>query len=490
MKKIYSTLFIAFLSVSAFAQNPAGNCFHIDYDQFQLDGLRKYFNCGNDNMLNVGDNLTLEIWIQFRDLGDNQKLIGKFGLNNSGYLLGVDQGRIYPEVWTPTKYEDLAGLMNPLAQHWQHLAVTYEAGDSLKSYINGVQVGAVSVGSAGLATNTDPLIIGIASWDLSNFQSFGNIDEVRVWDVARSVSDINQDMFRELSGSETGLVAYYNFNQSTGSDLPDITGNGNDGTGNNVDADEWIASNAVIANAGTAPAMDLHGLWNGISFQDPRVATTDNGMTLTGSAMDTADYVVFGHDGGMGTSTSDIEASAPANFMRTGRIWSVTNIGSISANVLMNLADAAGGGTALNNSATASFYTLLYRAGNSGNFIPVATGASVNNGIVSFNGVDMQNGEYTIGVGDSEYNGVGILSNAVRKITVYPNPSNGEFFVDLSAILGTATLEIFGTNGQRVFAKQVTNADRAINLSEVPAGLYQLKLSSQGVTFAQRLVKQ
>ena len=72
MKKFYSTLFLSILAISGIAQNPAGNCFRIDYDQFQIDGLRRYFNCGNDNMLNVGDELTLEVWIQFRDLGDNQ----------------------------------------------------------------------------------------------------------------------------------------------------------------------------------------------------------------------------------------------------------------------------------------------------------------------------------------------------------------------------------------------------------------------------------
>ncbi|MFT4525765.1 MAG: hypothetical protein ACI85F_001921 [Bacteroidia bacterium] len=489
MKKLYTTLFLSILTVSGFAQNPAGNCFHVDYDQFQLDGLRKYFDCGNDDMLNVGDNLTLEIWLQFRDFGDNQKVIGKFGLNDSGFLLGVDQGRIYPEVWTPTKFEDLAGLMNPLAQHWHHLAVTYEAGDSLKSYINGKQVGAVLVSGAGLATNTDPLIIGIASWDLSNFQSFGNIDEVRVWDVARSATDIKENMFRELAGTETGLVAYYNFNETTGNTLPDVTGNGNTGTGNNVDADEWMASNAVIANMGTAPAMDLHGLWNGLSFQDPRVAATDNGMTLTGSVMDTADFVVFGHTGGTGTSTSDVQATAPANFMRTGRTWSVTNMGSISANVLMNLADAAGGGTALNATATPAFYTLLHRPSNSGDFLPVATGASVNNGIVSFNGVDMQNGEYTIGVGDSEYNGVGILSAAIQNIDVYPNPSNGEFYLDLSGLPnGVATLEVFAANGQVILSEQLNSDKRTLDLSEFGAGLYQLRITAGSEVFGQRLV--
>jgi hypothetical protein len=488
MQKIYSTLFLAILTISGFSQNPAGNCFHIDYDQFQLDGLRKYFDCGNDDMLNVGDDLTLEIWLQFRDLDDNQKVIGKFGLNNSGYLLGVDQGRVYPEVWTPTKFEDLAGLMNPLAQHWHHIAITYEAGDSLKSYINGKQVGAVVVGNAGLAANTDPLIIGIASWDLSNFQSFGNMDEVRVWDVARSHAEIKESMFRELSGTEPGLVAYYDFNQSTGNNLPDITGNGNDGTGNNVDADEWMASNAVIANAATASSNDLAGLWNGISFQDPRVAATDNGMTLNGYDLDTADYAVFGHDGGMGISTSDVAAYAPANFSRTNRVWEMTAMGTVNALFLINLAESAGGGASLNTGVQASFYTLLHRSGNTGDFAPVAAGNLVNSGVVLFEGVELQNGQYSIGVGDSEYNGVGIITAAIKNIDVYPNPSNGKFFVDLSAILSSAALEVFGSDGERVLSKQVTNADRNINLSDFSQGIYQLRITTPDAVYGQRLI--
>ena len=488
MKKFYSILFLSIISFSGVAQNPAGNCFRVDYNQFQLDGLRRYFNCGNDNMLNVGDQLTLEVWIQFRDLGDNQKLIGKFGLNNSGYLLGVDQGRIYPEVWTPTKYEDLAGLMNPVAQHWQHLAVTFEAGDSLKSYINGKKVGSVAVGSAGLTDNTDPLIIGIASWDLSNFQSFGNIDEVRVWNVARSESEIAGDMFHELSGSETGLVAYYDFNQSSGSNLPDVTGNGNDGTGNNVDADEWVASNAVIGNAATSSSMDLAGLWNGLSFQDPRVATTDNGMTLMGSNLDTADYAVFGHNGGSGTSTADIAANAPANFSRTDRVWEMTVVGDVTANVLMRLDDAAGGGAELSSGAQGSFYTLLYRSGNSGDFIPVANGSSISNGVVTFNDVNLQNGQYAIGVGDSEYGGVGIFGASAESIEVYPNPSTGEFYMDLSSLNENATLEVFATNGKLILSQSVSTADRVIDLSEFGSGVYQLRITSESKLFAQRLV--
>jgi hypothetical protein len=54
----------------------------------------------------------------------------------------------------------------------------------------------------------------------TNFFS-GNIDDVRIWNVAKSDSEINNNFNSELTGSESNLVAYYNMNQGTGSTLSD-----------------------------------------------------------------------------------------------------------------------------------------------------------------------------------------------------------------------------------------------------------------------------
>lgn len=479
-----------FFSCAAMAQNPAGNCFRADYDAFQVDGLRRYFDCGNDDMLNTGDELTVEIWLQFRDLGDNQKIIGKFGLNNSGYVLGVDQGRIYPEVWNPIHYEPLDGLMNPTAQHWQHLAMTFTKGDSLRTYINGKQVGATAVANNAITSNTDPLIIGIASWDVSSFQSFGNMDEVRIWDVARTTAEIQASMFMEMDGSEAGLVAYYNFNQTTGSNLPDVTGNGNTGTGTNIDASEWVASKAVIANDDTKATSDLHGLWNGLSFMDPRVASTTNGLTLIATGLDTADYAVFGHNDGNGTSTDNLETTIPVNFSRAARTWNTTVVGDVNSNVLFRLSDAAGSGTALDDSKPAVNYTLLYRASSTGTFVLAGKGSTISNGIVTFTNVTLNEGQYTIGVGDEEYDGqVGINGlDIANSVSVFPNPSNGVFTIN--ALSGTSDyeVEVFDITGKQVHS-QTWNGDRTdLDLSNQGAGMYILTIVANGSVAQKRLV--
>ena len=64
----------------------------------------------------------------------------------------------------------------------------------------------------------------------------GEMDEVRIWEGARSQAEIMTYMNCELSGTESNLVAYYNLNQgvaggnNAGEDTAiDQSSNGNDG---------------------------------------------------------------------------------------------------------------------------------------------------------------------------------------------------------------------------------------------------------------------
>jgi hypothetical protein len=65
----------------------------------------------------------------------------------------------------------------------------------------------------------------------------GLIDEVRIWNVARTADQIRDNMYHPLTGNESGLVAYYNFDQGIASGdntgqttLTDKSANGYDGT--------------------------------------------------------------------------------------------------------------------------------------------------------------------------------------------------------------------------------------------------------------------
>ena len=109
---------------------------------------------------------------------------------------------------------------------WVHLAVVYDATTGERIYYkDGVKVYADTNarGSVNLS-GSNGCYIGKA-WDDSRWLP-GEISEVRVWNIQRSAEEIAKNPY-EVDPHSSGLVAYWKFNEGTGSDIKDHTGNGN-----------------------------------------------------------------------------------------------------------------------------------------------------------------------------------------------------------------------------------------------------------------------
>ncbi len=154
---------------------------------------------------------------------------------------------------------------------WQHVAVTYNATGQMNLYRNGNLV--ASATTSILYNPATPTQIG-AHGGGCTFQ--GNMDEIRIWNVALSQADIQARMNCELSGNESGLVAYYNFNQGVAggnnagvNTLNDIAGGNNDGTlanfALNGSTSNWVAPGGVISGT-PCPPPDSDG--DGVSDDD------------------------------------------------------------------------------------------------------------------------------------------------------------------------------------------------------------------------------
>lgn len=107
---------------------------------------------------------------------------------------------------------------------WQHIAVTWDgATKTAKFYYNGTQTGSSQVGTnvASIANTANPFIVG--QKNTAGFYD-GLVDEVRIWNTVRTQTEINNNKSVELVGNESGLVAYWKFNN----DYLDETANNND----------------------------------------------------------------------------------------------------------------------------------------------------------------------------------------------------------------------------------------------------------------------
>ncbi len=103
----------------------------------------------------------------------------------------------------------------PLNQ-WTHIAATYTSGLT-SIYINGVFDTSTTAITGPIGINTDSATIGCNKFAGSYFNLFtGMIDNLRVWNIARTQADIQRDMYIPLtmrlpSGLYTGLSASYLF---------------------------------------------------------------------------------------------------------------------------------------------------------------------------------------------------------------------------------------------------------------------------------------
>jgi hypothetical protein len=68
-----------------------------------------------------------------------------------------------------------------------------------------------------LATAQSPLSIGCNFQNLNCFN--GDFDELRVWNVARTATQIRDNYNRTLVGDESGLVGYWKFDDAPGSTM-------------------------------------------------------------------------------------------------------------------------------------------------------------------------------------------------------------------------------------------------------------------------------
>jgi hypothetical protein len=131
---------------------------------------------------------------------------------------------------------------------WHHVGATFSNG-TVKLYVNGALDKTVT-GVPTPLVSTEPVAFGReGSFAGGTFK--GLIDEVRIWNVMRSGSQIARSLTKRLQGSETGLVGYWRFDEGTGQVAADATGHGLNGrlgdtTGGDAADPSWVTTAAPV----------------------------------------------------------------------------------------------------------------------------------------------------------------------------------------------------------------------------------------------------
>ncbi|WP_298039578.1 tandem-95 repeat protein [uncultured Desulfuromonas sp.] len=217
----------------------------------EFDGINDHVLVAPDASLDLADG-TIEFWVKRGPTVGNTCVLANRGFSGSETRYSVHLSATAIGLWNGTSFNTV-GFATTEGE-WYHIALVDSGSDS-EVFVDGVSVGTTGNAFNPLASGQN-LTMGLTysgSGQL-DFEPFvGAIDEVRLWSVPRTVTEIRRTMNQPLAGDEANLVGYWPMDEATGFKIDDLSGDGNDGTlGGQMSASDWVAgqmtSRKVVVN--------------------------------------------------------------------------------------------------------------------------------------------------------------------------------------------------------------------------------------------------
>jgi Concanavalin A-like lectin/glucanases superfamily/Secretion system C-terminal sorting domain len=160
----------------------------------------------NAGMVGFGNNITIETWINPGGTTTAATVLNK-GVASFDYQLGVSLTTMLPFFRAGSTIATCPFAIQ--AGVWQHLAVVSD-GSTVTFYLNGVP-GTPVTAACVLGSSANEMRIGRGNNDAGS----GMLDELRIWSVARTQTEINNNKCNKwIPNSTSGLKAIWHFDST------------------------------------------------------------------------------------------------------------------------------------------------------------------------------------------------------------------------------------------------------------------------------------
>jgi hypothetical protein len=189
--------------------------------------------------LNLSTGFTVEYWFKMNAAPTAGQTFGTFSKSSANLPQPIDvyingAGQFCYLLGNNATFLSYTTTFSPVVGTWYHIAHTYDVANNLSIvYVNGVNI-QTDVPRVSDGWSSSPLVLSNSANPFYMGNRHDNateanitIDELRIWSVVRTATQISTNKNACLTGSETGLDVYYKMNEGTGTVLTDLaTANG------------------------------------------------------------------------------------------------------------------------------------------------------------------------------------------------------------------------------------------------------------------------
>lgn len=196
---------------------------------FASDGTQEKWNV-------ITNNWSLEGWVRMDGFDSNNQALFTSGSSDHEIYIRFGDTKNYSTSWwgkympylqikTLGSQVETGPIFEP--NKWFHFALTYD-GTNCTIYVNGNQEAQFAPPAPkGGAVRIDQMtLIGSGS---TYFVNKCNLSQVRLWTIALTQLQIQNNMYYELDASNPDMLAYWKMDEGSGSNFADATGHGHDG---------------------------------------------------------------------------------------------------------------------------------------------------------------------------------------------------------------------------------------------------------------------
>jgi len=215
-----------------------------DAQNFALDfnGVDEAVTLQTTEDTRLSNSFTLEAWI-LAEAWNTQYWQGSIITNDSGGANGGfalrcgSEGRLSMVISASNNWVEALSEPVMTANKWHHVAAVVEQG-TITAYVDAIAVASASF-QGEVAASNGTITIGESTGFPGRLFN-GVIDEVRIWNVARSQAELAANVSTAFTGAEAGLGAYLPMNDGSGTQVANLADDSLMGSTINMDDSNWV----------------------------------------------------------------------------------------------------------------------------------------------------------------------------------------------------------------------------------------------------------